>query len=76
MMIARSRRILVRTIFANADQMQNVLGRQIRVTMGHADVVGLRHAPEHNIVTLENARVCQFCFLHRLNCFFGSKDIY
>ena len=60
MTIALTHRILVIKIFANVDQMQNVLGRQIRVTMGHADVVGLRHAPEHNIVTLENARVCQF----------------
>ena len=60
MTIALTHRILVIKIFANVDQMQNVLGRQIRVTMGRADVVGLRHAPEHNIVTLENARVCQF----------------
>ena len=60
MTIALTHRILVIKIFANVDQMQNVRGRQILVTMGHADVEGLRHAPEHNIVTLENARVCQF----------------
>ena len=60
MTIARMHRILVMKIFANVDQMQNVLGRQIRVTMGHANVVGLRNAPKHNIVTLENAKVCQF----------------
>ena len=51
MTIALTHRILVIKIFANVDQMQNVRGRQIRVTMGRADVVGLRHAPAHNIVT-------------------------
>ena len=60
MTIARMHRILVMKIFANVDQMQNVLGRQIRVTMGHANVVGLMNAPKRNIVTLENARVFQF----------------
>ena len=59
MTIARTHRILVIKIFANVDQMQNVVVRQIRVTMGRAGVVGLRHAPKHNIVTLENAKVCQ-----------------
>ena len=60
MTIARTHRILVIKIFANVDQMQNVLGRQIRVTMGHANVVGLMNAPKRNIVTLENAKVFQF----------------
>ena len=60
MTIARMHRILVMKIFANVDQMQNVLERQIRVTMGRANVVGLMNAPKHNIVTLENAKVCQF----------------
>ena len=60
MTIARMHRILVMKIFANVDQMQNVLGRQIRVTMGHANVVGLMNAPKRNIVTLENAKVFQF----------------
>ena len=59
MTIALTHRILAIKIFANVDRMQNVLGRQIRVTMGHANVVGLMNAPKRNIVTLENAKVCQ-----------------
>ena len=60
MTIARTHRILVMKIFVNVDQMLNVLGRQIRVTMGRADVVEIMNAPKNNIVTLENAKVCQF----------------
>ena len=60
MTIARSLRILVMKIFVNVDQMQNVLGIQIRVKQGRADVVRMMNAPKHNIVTLENAKVCQF----------------
>ena len=46
-------------IFVNVDQMQSVLARQILVTMGSAAVVITRYAPEQNIVTVENAKVCQ-----------------
>ena len=60
MTIARSHRILVMKIFVNVDQMQNVLGRQIRAKQGRANVVRMMNAPKHNIVTLENAKVCHF----------------
>ena len=59
MTIALSHRILVMKIFVNVDQMQSVLARQILVTMGSAAVVITRYAPEQNIVTVENAKVCQ-----------------
>ena len=59
MKIARTHRILVMKIFVNVDQMQSVLARQILVTMGSAAVVITRYAPEQNIVTVENAKVCQ-----------------
>ena len=58
--VAQILRILVMKTFVDVDQMYNVLGRQIRVTMGHANVVGLMNAPKRNIVTLENAKVFQF----------------
>ena len=60
MTIARMHRILVMKIFVNVDQMQNVLGRQIRAKQGRANVVRMMNAPKHNIVTLENAKVCYF----------------
>ena len=69
MTIARTHRILVIKIFANVDQMQNVLGRQIRAKQGRADVVRVMNAPEDNIVTLENAKVCHFWFPNRLKYF-------
>ena len=59
MTIARTHRILVMKIFVNVDQMQSVLARQILVTMGSAAVVIKRYAPKQNIVTVENAKVCQ-----------------
>ena len=59
MTIARTHRILVMKIFVNVDQMQSVLGRQIRVKQGSADVVRMRNAPKQNIVNMENANVCQ-----------------
>ena len=58
MMIACLLRIPVMKMFVNVDQMQNVLGRRIRVKQGRADVVRMTNAPEHTIVTLENAKVC------------------
>ena len=57
MTIARMHRILVMKIFVNVDQMQNVLGSQILVKQGPADVVSIMNAPRRNIVTLENANV-------------------
>ena len=60
MTIARSLRIPVMKIFVNVDQMPNVLGRQIRAKQGRANVVRMMNAPKHNIVTLENAKVCYF----------------
>ena len=60
MTIARMHRILVMKIFVNVDQMQNVLGRQIRAKQGRANVVRMMNAPKHKIVTLENAKVCHF----------------
>ena len=60
MTIARSLRILVMKMLVNVDQMQNVLGRQIRAKQGLANVVRMMNAPNHNIVTLENAKVCHF----------------
>ena len=60
MTIALTHRILVIKIFANVDQMQNVLVRQIRAKQGLANVVKMMNAPKHNIVTLENAKVCHF----------------
>ena len=60
MTIARQLRILVMKIFVNVDQMQNVLVRQIRAKQGLANVVKMMNAPKHNIVTLENAKVCHF----------------
>ena len=60
MTIARTHRILVMKIFVNVDQMQNVLGGQITVHQGRANVVRIINAPKHNIVTLENAKVCHF----------------
>ena len=58
MTIALSHRILVMKIFVNVDQMQSVLGRQIRVKQDSAVVVRMRNAPKQNIVILENAKVC------------------
>ena len=60
MTTARQLRILVMKIFVNVDQMQNVLVRQIRAKQGLANVVKMMNAPKHNIVTLENAKVCHF----------------
>ena len=47
-------------IFVNVDQMQSVLVRQILVKTESAAVVIERNAPKKNIVTMENAKVCQF----------------
>ena len=58
MTIALPHRILVMKIFVNVEQMQSVLGRQIRVKKDSADVVRMRNAPTQNIVILENAKVC------------------
>ena len=74
MTIARSLRILVMKIFVNVDQMQSVRVRQILVKTESAAVVIERNAPKKNIVTMENAKVCQFWFSHRLNCFFICKS--
>ena len=60
MTIARSHRILVMKIFVNVDQMQSVLVRPILVKTESAAVVIERNAPKKNIVTMENAKVCQF----------------
>ena len=60
MTIARTHRILVMKIFANVDQMQNVLGGQIIVHQGIAHVVRMMNASKHNIVTWEIAKVSQF----------------
>ena len=59
MTIALSHRILVMKIFVHVDQMQSVLGRQIRVKQDSADVVRMMNAPIQNIVSLENAKICQ-----------------
>ena len=60
MTIALSHRILVMKIFVNVDQMQSVLVRQILVKTESVAVVIERNAPTKNIVTMENAKVCQF----------------
>ena len=60
MTIALSLRILVRQISVNVEQMHNVLGRQMCVKQGRADVVRMMNAPKHNIVVLVNAKVCHF----------------
>ena len=60
MKIALLLRILHMKKFVDVDQIQNVLRRQIRVKQGRADVVRMMNAPKHNIVTLENAKVCHF----------------
>ena len=59
MTIALSHRILVMKIFVNVDQMQSVLARQIRAKQESADVVRMMNAPKQNIVSLENAKICQ-----------------
>ena len=63
MTIARSLRIPVMKIFVNVEQMQNVLGRQIRAKQGRANVVRMMNAPKHNIVDLANAKVCSYSSL-------------
>ena len=60
MTIALTLRILVMKIYVCVDQMQNVLGRQIRVKKGRAGVAKMMNAPKHNTVTLVNAQVLNF----------------
>ena len=73
MTIARGLRIPVMKMFVNVDQMQNVLGRQIRAKQGRANVVRMMNAQTHNIVILENAKVCHFLFSNRLKYFCITK---
>ena len=55
--VAQILRILVMKTFVDVDQMHNVLGIQIRVTTGRADVVRMMNVLENNIVTMDNAKV-------------------
>ena len=52
--------LVILSSFVNVDQMHDVLGRQIHVKQGRADVVRMMNALKHNIVTLANAKVCHF----------------
>ena len=44
--------------FVNVDLMLNAMEVPIRVQMGYVDVVKIMNAQKGNIVTLENANVC------------------